>query len=579
MTEAHWPYTRIEEHQSTSEPSWDCPEGICSCSEGEHPADGYEFSIMLCDRDGVRMRGARCRVVVNGILANPDEPFADAEGWITVAVPHEPKSVAVEWASPDTPLDAGLPHRRRYYVDLREEDREEAARRRLHNLGFSVLPTLHENTQDFQREYGYEERDGEIDTIWADLCAYHDEAMVPIRGTHDPEKPRRRFALVEDEVGAPGGGKATPQPMPASPPDKGNAKTGNAKGQGTVKPYVSPKIYMPSIVEVVKKGQHQFDWWPIQVTSPWRKAGEAWSHADTYVGTFWVFADALKGPFFDPTNNTDIMLRWPCSAAESQAVADLIEISPADLGMEGPPGSGKRKCLLMTGRLMTARWWNGHVLGRIIEPKTDNTADLLIAGCLRTHRRIEAAVAALPSPSTKVVADPAKIWIIHHRLFIPGGPPQGTKGAVNYGWHVDPSLVKPKKGDPTHGTGAGIPVNTNTAIPGTWINQDAGGQHDEHHLDYSQLLLLVAPWCKVSKPGETTMTVMSTEQVYQDKTFARLVSDNALPLQGTRQKFDPALLSPQHEKFWGEQEKLYRRKLLQKKDILDKVDPPGQSKL
>lgn len=47
MTEANWPYTRVETLDDLSDPSWKCPTGVCSCAEAEKPAEGYEFSIML----------------------------------------------------------------------------------------------------------------------------------------------------------------------------------------------------------------------------------------------------------------------------------------------------------------------------------------------------------------------------------------------------------------------------------------------------------------------------------------------------------------------------------------------------
>ncbi|MEZ4311948.1 MAG: hypothetical protein R3F14_28300 [Polyangiaceae bacterium] len=54
------------------------------------------------------------------MLANPDQPNADGEGWIKVKLPRAPEGVHVEWAPADTPLTADLPYRKRYYVDLAE---------------------------------------------------------------------------------------------------------------------------------------------------------------------------------------------------------------------------------------------------------------------------------------------------------------------------------------------------------------------------------------------------------------------------------------------------------------------------
>lgn len=553
-TEPNWPYERIEKLEHPPEPSWDCPTGECNCAAVKEGDEGWEFSVMLCEPDGKRMPGARCRVVINGMLANEDDPNADGDGWITVTAHHAPTSVLVEWAPKDTPKRSPYPHRRRYYVDLREDDDDERARRRLHNLGFSVQPTLRENVEDFQLEYEHEKLTGEARDIWDDLRKYHDEAMVPIRDRESRDRSEYRKAFFAppgenlDAAPGPGGGKAAPQPPPAPPQDKGKQKA----GQGTVKTEVSPDIFMRSIVDVYDSGDAVFEWWGIDVTFKKKPSDPS---RQAFLGTFWVFVDALK--------DKQTKLRWPCSAAESQIVADKIKLSQKDLPGWGEPTSedAKLPCLLMTTRLMSARWLVGKAAKEIVQPHTDDTWDLLIAGSRRMNKALDAEVATLGKPSPWV-ADPGKIWALHRRLW-----DGSTAGAVNYGWHVDPAAVK-------DGHAFGSKVEPNAAIPGLWLIQSAGGRHNAHHLDYSQILLLVAPWCTVTRPGEDHSITMKTADVYKSKEFACLVTDDGNPLKDVRQPFDPAEVEPARIGFWQEQERIYRDKKRQGKGIMDRIPPP-----
>jgi hypothetical protein len=299
-------------------------------------------------------------------------------------------------------------------------------------------------------------------------------------------------------------------------------------------------IVMRSVVDVLESGDALFAWRPIRVTCP-RGAS-----AEPLLGTFWVFVDALK----DRVTG----LRWPCSAAETQMVADKILVSPRQLPhWWGPLDSEALPCLMMTTRLMCARWLHARQTGEVIAPHPDSVKDLLLAGCTRMNRAIEADLARFRTPEPWV-ADPGKIWALHRRLF------DGTsEGAVNYGWHLDPSL------GPFSG-----PVSTNAAIPGVSLLQSAGGRHSSDHIDYSQLLLLVAPWCMIAGPGQDAMVPMRTADVYQSRKLAGLVTDDAQPLPSVRQSFNAATAREARRGFWSEQQRIYEGKLRRGLGVLDR---------
>ncbi len=86
------------------------------------------------------------------------------------------QSRRVEWAPADTPHEPIDPYRKNFYVELRHEDRREATRRRLHNLGFSQQRTLGENIKEFQRHFGYPFVNGHLDGVVDDVAAYPTKA-------------------------------------------------------------------------------------------------------------------------------------------------------------------------------------------------------------------------------------------------------------------------------------------------------------------------------------------------------------------------------------------------------------------
>ncbi|MBI4955394.1 MAG: hypothetical protein HY908_25450 [Myxococcales bacterium] len=174
-----WPYPDLADGQArVAAPTWTCPDDTCTCHTHAEESERYELSIMLCAPGGTRMAGARCRVFVGGRLVNADAPNADPAGWITVPVDRKPEQALVEWAPADCPVTPGYPYRKLCHVAYNVDNRDEGARRRLHNLGFSD-GRLADCVFSFQRTYGLGPETGRVPDIEGALYAYHDAAMLP----------------------------------------------------------------------------------------------------------------------------------------------------------------------------------------------------------------------------------------------------------------------------------------------------------------------------------------------------------------------------------------------------------------
>ncbi|MEZ4299446.1 MAG: hypothetical protein R3B70_31130 [Polyangiaceae bacterium] len=536
-TEADWPYEKVEKREITTDPSWLCPNEKCSCQEQETEAKAYELSIMLCTPEGERMGGARCRVVANGMLVNLDEPNADGEGWITVEVEHDVQTVWVEWAPADTPLRPDLPYRKRYFVDLAEHDEEESTRRRLHNLGFSFLPSLRENIQDFQYTYDYEELTGEIEDIRDDLLAFHDGAMVPKvtepmrdRGEQPGQAKDSQFQLASfgPRAGPDGGGgqsgPAKKQPPPGPPASKGNPKAGGGNGAGTAKLALSPEVKRLSLTDTMNAGEEVYFFYSYEVETKTRK------------GIFWMFQDAL-------VNKNRSWLRLPCSAAEAELAARKIKKKPSELGgwPKGVPSDGEaRRSFFLTPKLMDIRWIQTRDKKANIDPCPQDINAPIWGTSVKMNRCVEKQANPIDT-----VADPGKIWAVSNRL---GTKVNNLDRAINYGWHVN---IKPHETQ-WRGTPAYVGVT-----PGLRLLQSEGGTHDCYHIDYSQILLLVAGWCVVEDPKGSTPKRMKTEEVYADKDLSELVNHDGA-LKHVTQPFDQAAHEKAMGDFWQREEAKFR---------------------
>ncbi len=523
--EEDWPYEKIEAVEPEEAPSWLCPEQKCTCSEKEEKGEPYTFTIMLCEPSGERMPGARCRVVVNGILANEDEPNADGAGWISVELERAPETVQVEWAPAGTPIREDLPYRRRYYVDLCEQDPAQATRRRLHNLGFAYFDTLRENIEDFQCEYDQPQVTGEIEDVAAPLRAYHDAAMVPVTRERTAKDAPRGFRLAafdgNDDPKSPGNN--LPQPPPPPP--------GSTGPTGTVKPPLSRKTNLSSILDVIDQGLHQFEWIAIPTSAGGLDA------------IFWVFKDALM--------HKGTGRRWPCSPHEAQLACGKIRSTPAGLPgwpTEASSGGGAEDSLFLTPKLMDVRWAQAERAGQAIEPRAQNINGDTAVENGKLNRWVDSQI----KPGW-LVADPGKIWAIANRMA--GVIIAGLPAAINYGWHVQTSKVAISRKNPKEGTWGGGPVKPAVSPPGQWCVQWEEMGHNTAWIDYSQLLILAAGWCVVRTSGGGTYSAERTEDVYKNTSRAALVTADGKPLTITKQ---PLPATPAQKKTAAKQAQLQK---------------------
>lgn len=505
--EEDWPYEKIDVASPDAAPSWLCPETICNCSEKEGKTEPYEFAIMLCKPTGERMAGARCRVVVNGILANEDHPNADGSGWMRVKLPHAPESVEVEWAPEDTPMRPDLPYRRRYFVDLQQTDPNEAARRRLHNLGFSWFDSLKENIEDFQVEYKQPKITGDVEDVDATLRAYHDAAMLPITEDkkakqEDTEASPNGFQLVR----GPGNPVAQPPPAPA----------GGGGPTGTVKPPLSRKTNLASILDIIDQNKHSFEWIAVQTSE------------GGFDGMFWVFKDALK--------EKSSGRRWPTSPHEQQIACTKLQSKPSDLPnfpTEATSSGGSEDSVFLTPKLMDIRWAQAEKAGQAIEPRGQNINGDTAVENDKLNKWVDSQMKA-----GWTAADPGKIWAIVNRMA--GVKIAGLPAAVNYGWHLQSTKVTVSKTNAKEGTWGGGPVKQAATPAGQWCVQWEEMGHNTAWIDYSQLLILAAGWCCTRTTGSTSWTAERTKDVYKDPNKAALVTADKKPLTITEQPV-PAL--------------------------------------
>lgn len=170
-------------------------------------------------------------------------------------------------------------------------------------------------------------------------------------------------------------------------------------------------------------------------------------------GEFRVFADALKVQG----------VRVNLTPGGQQRVADALG------------------CLLLTLKLADLLWAQRQATVPPF-PMSQTQHDIEIMGTVRRmvehSQKIDAAIAALPSPPEGIVSSVGKHWVIDDALLLPA-----HKGkAENYGWH---------------NAGSGPGCATPSGGPSCHVIQDPGWRHDLGHTDYSQTCVLVSRACRV----------------------------------------------------------------------------------
>ena len=186
-----WPYDEPPPELTTARPTWDCPAGSCVCRPDEHVRDLVQHTVFLHDREGQRMRGARCRIFQNGRLLTEYE-HADGEGALTISVRPTWTELVVEWAPADTPLEPPYPLRRRYSLTLTPSSTPadvpvEDIEQRLDHLGFYYLPTLPEKLRSFADVY-HLPRVGHDVLVGLVLVAHDTAALPPATAAVDASK-------------------------------------------------------------------------------------------------------------------------------------------------------------------------------------------------------------------------------------------------------------------------------------------------------------------------------------------------------------------------------------------------------
>ncbi|MEZ4311947.1 MAG: hypothetical protein R3F14_28295 [Polyangiaceae bacterium] len=174
------------------------------------------------------------------------------------------------------------------------------------------------NIEDFQCEYQHPAVTGKVEDVEDALIAYHDQATVPItpatkqEDPHDPDPHRKdqdkgfRLAAFDgnNDPSSPGNNLPPPQQLPPM-------GVGIDGPTGTVKPPLSRKTNLSSILEVIDQGLSTVDW----IAVPVKEGG--------YEAIFWMFKDALM--------HKRTGRRWPCSPAEAQMACAKLQSTPSDL--------------------------------------------------------------------------------------------------------------------------------------------------------------------------------------------------------------------------------------------------------
>jgi len=228
-----WNYDEVPPPPIERGPTWECPGGLCHC----HPRTDEEerqFSIMLFERDCARMPGARCRVWINGRIVNGDQPYADEQGWVTVVVPYDVTEAFVEWAPPDMPLRSPYPYRKRIHVAIDERNPDEAAARRLSNIGYDNHLGLSENMEEFRADFGYQSA-GAVDS-GAAFADSPSDRIGEVRARSD-------LSELNEKARLEGAGDGEPGPRPPAPKRRAPNPTGGSQATpGQVSARAAPRV-------------------------------------------------------------------------------------------------------------------------------------------------------------------------------------------------------------------------------------------------------------------------------------------------------------------------------------------------
>jgi len=192
-----------------------------------------------------------------------------------------------------------------------------------------------------------------------------------------------------------------------------------------------------AILDYVQQGNCEFSWATVT------------SNYNGHTAEFQVFADALKIEG----------VRVNVCAKTEQLIADVLD------------------CMLLTPKLADLAWLQRAVT---IKPHTrafsETTADMIAHSA-----QIDADLQALGSPSG-LVCTVGKHWVLDNA--IAGKIYAGVPVAMNYGWHFDGPTFQGQSWE-------------QCASIASRLIQGRGTRHDMHHVDYSQICVLVSNHCTV----------------------------------------------------------------------------------
>jgi hypothetical protein len=264
----------------------------------------------------------------------------------------------------------------------------------------------------------------------------------------------------------------------------------------------------------------------------------------TFKARFWVTSDAVKWKI--PARERDLLAEWnrfkegdpidqdgdmlcrlPCTARQNQAFANVLKLHPdprtpgAEDGLinrQAPVRSdmAPEPCLLLTPYLYSIRY---QQVSCKIDPIGRDTNKPIVGEAAKHNQYLNQKTTAFmrarnDSYSVPSIGDPGKIWAITNQMYVSRAH-NGQPSAINYGWH-------------------GPRANLQSVIPGLKCLQSVGTTHDDRHVDYSQVCVLVAGWCEVTEPGQSGPTWVKTESVYTSARLCKLVTPDGAPLRRVR---------------------------------------------
>ncbi len=136
------------------------------------------IALRLLDSDKEAVSGAHYRLELQ--LDEVIEGVADAEGRLRHEDVLAPGRIKVRWGTDEDleRYDGALPYLIDLYLELPADDPPEAARRRLHNLGYLPDADLGHATRHFQQDYGLPDT-GQLDAATqAKLAAVHEAGLA-----------------------------------------------------------------------------------------------------------------------------------------------------------------------------------------------------------------------------------------------------------------------------------------------------------------------------------------------------------------------------------------------------------------